>query len=353
MSNQQQQGNRAAAIPIDDVLEQYWPDGEWTVAEGKSGWNNTTRYVQAVGRRWVLRIYETHRDSAKVAYEHAVLRELSHMALPFDVPCPISARNGSTYVITRDGTERLACVFPYLEGDRPPEKDKQVAAAIGTAAAQLSLALAQVHSDTEPQYPPYYELDQAHPLCTPDKVAAFCSEPPEAFAAEAGRLEVIGQALSDIRRFLPKLRVLPHQLVHGDINHSNLLGGKNITAVLDFEFCTRDMRVMELAVIVAGLLSESEQQSNSEDLSMIEAMLGGFGEKLRLSREEVEAIPVLVRLRKLDVFLHFLGRYWDGVDDAEVLLAQIRSAESGLRRYLAIEKPIEKMCTHYLTTLME
>jgi len=353
MSNQQQQGSKAAAIPIDDVLEQYWPNGEWFVTEGKSGWNNTTRYVEAAGRRWVLRIYETHRDTAKVAYEHAVLRQLSKMALPFDVPCPITARNGSTYVVTRDGTERLACVFPYLEGDRPPEKDVQVAAAIGIAAAQLSIALAQIHINIEPQYPPYYELDQAHPLCTPDKVAAFCTEPPEAFAREAGQLEVIGQALSDIRRFLPKLRVLPHQLVHGDINHTNLLGGKNITAVLDFEFCTRDLRVMELAVIAAGLLSESEQQSDSEDLPLIEAMLGGFGEKLRLSREEVEAIPVLVRLRKLDVFLHFLGRYWDGVDDASVLHAQIRSAASGLQRYLTIEKSIERMCYNYLTILIK
>ncbi len=342
-----------AATPFDDVLEQYWPDGEWSITEGKTGWNNTTRYVQAEGRRWVLRIYETHREASKVAFEHAVLRELNEMALPFNVPCPILARDGSSYVFTGDGTERLACVFPYLEGDRPTGKDSRVAASIGAAAAQLSIALAHVHNAIKPQYPPYYELDQAHPLCTPDRVASFCSEPPEAFAAEAGRLAVIGQALGDIRSFLPRLRELPHQLIHGDINHSNLLGGQNMTAVLDFEFCTWDVRVMELAVIVAGLLSESEQPSDSEDLSQIEAMLSGFGEKLRLSREEVEAIPILVRLRKLDVFLHFLGRYWDGVDDASVLLAQIRSAESGLQRYIALEKPIERMCYNYLTTLIE
>lgn len=353
MSKQRLQGSGAAAIPIDDVLGQYWPNGVWTIAEGQSGWNNTTRYVQADGRRWVLRIYETHREAAKVAFEHEVLRSLNEMTVPFKVPCPIMARSGGTYVVTRDGTERLACVFPYLEGERPPARDSRVASAIGTAAAHLSIALARVQTALEPQYPPYYELDQAHPLCTPDRVAAFCSAPPEAFAAEAGRLGVIGQALGEIRRFLPKLRGLPHQLIHGDINHSNLLGGQNITAVLDFEFCTRDLRVMEPAVIVAGLLSESEQQSDSEDLPLIEAMLRGFGEKMRLSREEVEAVPVLVRLRKLDVFLHFLGRYWDGVDDAAVLLTQIRSAESGLQRYLAIEKTIEKMCYNYLTTLMK
>ncbi|WP_027084454.1 phosphotransferase [Cohnella panacarvi] len=353
MSKQRLRSSHSASALFDDVLEQYWPDGEWIVAEGKSGWNNTTRYVQAEGRRWVLRIYETHRDASKVAFEHALLRELKEMALPFDVPCPILARSGSTYVVTRDGTERLACVFPYLEGERPPEKDTQVAAAIGTAAAHLGMALAEVHRVARPQYPPYYELDQAHPLCTPDSVAAFCSAPPEAFAAEAGRLGIIGQALGEIRGPLQRLRGLPHQLIHGDINHSNLLGGQNITAVLDFEFVTWDLRVMELAVVIAGLLSESEGLSDSEDLSLIEAMLRGFGEKRRLSREEAEAIPVLVRLRKLDVFLHFLGRYWDGVDDASVLLAQLHSTERGLQRYKAIEKPIEQMCYNYLTTLMK
>lgn len=334
-------------MPFEDVLIQYWPRGGWTIFEGASGWNNTTRYVRADGRKWVLRVYETHRETDKVAFEHALLRSLGEMDLPFGVPCPIRARNGATYVVTQDGTERLACVFPYLEGERPPERDRQAAAAIGTAAARLSIALAQVQVVGEPQYPPYYELNLAHPLCSPDKVAAFCAAPPEAFASEAERLNVIGQALHEIRSMLPQLRELPHQLIHGDINHSNLLGENTITAVLDFEFCTWDARAMELAVIVAGLLSESEEHSDIDDLPLIESMLRGFGESLRLSREEVEAIPILVRLRKLDVFLHFLGRFWDGVDNADVLLTQLRSAECGLKRFLTIEKPIKSLLRKY------
>ncbi|MBO9598544.1 MAG: hypothetical protein J7559_12105, partial [Cohnella sp.] len=70
MSNQRQQGSQAEEVPFDNVLEQYWPNGEWTVSEGQSGWNNTTRYVHAEGSKWVLRIYETHRDAAKVSFEH-------------------------------------------------------------------------------------------------------------------------------------------------------------------------------------------------------------------------------------------------------------------------------------------
>lgn len=351
MSNQRRQDDGASTRAFDNVLMQYGSSGGWTYFEGQSGWNNTTRYVLHDGRKWVLRLYETHREADKVAFEHAILLALNDRMLPFKVPCPVTALNGKTYVYAEDGTGRLACLFPYLVGERPRERDSEVAAAIGTAAGELSQALSRIEAAGKPEYPPYYEMDLAHPLCAPDKVAAFCAAPPEPFTAEAGRLVLIGQSLEEIRRFLPRLRELPHQLIHGDINHSNLLGDREITAVLDFEFCTWDLRVMELAVIVAGLLSESEEDSDGIDLPLIEATLRGFGKHVQLSLAEVEAIPILVRLRKLDVFLHFLGRYWDGVDDSGVLLSQLRSTERGLIRFRKIERQIEKLSRQYLTIL--
>lgn len=342
-------------MSYDEALRHYWPHGEWTVTEGPSGWNNTTRYVQAEGRKWVLRVY-AHGDEDKVGFEHAVLRALNGLALPFAVPDPVTLDGGRTFVRLSDGADRLACLFPYREGDRPHDRDPDVARAIGVASAHLTEALAALTVDGMPEYPPYYELDSAHPLCTPERVAAFCAAPPEPFAAEAGRLRAIGQALAGIRAALPGFREMPHQLIHGDINASNLLGDRTISAVLDFEFCTRDARAMEVAVIVTGFLAETEEgaQSGGEeeasaDLALIEAMLRGFGSRLTISREEAEAIPLLASLRKLDVFLHFLGRYWDGVDGAEVVLTQLRATDLGLKRLAVIEEPLRRMCMAYIT----
>ncbi|WP_027091421.1 phosphotransferase [Cohnella thermotolerans] len=63
----------------------------------------------------------------------------------------------------------------------------------------------------------------------------------------------IYETLREFRVHLPKLRKLPHQLIHGDINDSNLLAAPDaagkVAAVLDFEFCTRDLRAMEPAVV--------------------------------------------------------------------------------------------------------
>ncbi|QJD82659.1 phosphotransferase [Cohnella herbarum] len=336
-------------MPFENVLRNYFASGEWTIEEGQSGWNNTTRFIEAEGRRWVLRIYETHKDEDKIRYEHGLLMALNKVDMPFKVPMPIRCFDGSTIVRLEDGSERIACLFSYIEGQRPEEGKAEIGYAFGVAAGQLSRSLAQISDVGKPIYPPYYEMDSAHPLCTPDAVSAFCFAPPIEFREEAlvDALLAIGEALQRYRSYLPSFRTLPHQLIHGDINHSNSLvsgdgSDDRLAAVLDFEFCTWDLRAMEFAVIVSGLLSDEEA------LGTVELFLRGVGEQLTLEKAEAEAVPLLVQLRILDVFLHFLGRYLDGVDGENVLGEQIRSAYEGLRRLERIEDDLLQLSLRHL-----
>ncbi|MCD9021876.1 phosphotransferase [Cohnella sp. NL03-T5] len=308
------------------------------------------RFIEANGRRWVLRIYETHKDAEKIKFEHEILLVLSECSLPFQVPVPVKCEDGSTVVELEDGTGRLACLFHYIEGHRPEEGSTEIAYTFGAATGQLSVALASLKVEGKPMYPPYYEMDSAHPLCMPSKVAEFCFNPPTEFQGQSAALRVIGEAIQNFRGYLPQFRELPHQLIHGDINYSNSLvsesesDGKCVAAILDFEFCTRDLRVMELAVIVSGFLTGELALDN------IEGILSGFGEQLQLERAEVEAIPLLVQLRILDVFLHFLGRYLDGVDGESVLKEQTLYALDGLRQLEKVEGEILGLSFQYLTT---
>jgi homoserine kinase type II len=326
----------------------YFYNGDYKIVEGQSGWNNTTRFVEADGLRWVLRIYETHKDLEKIRFEHEILLALCELPLPFQVPVPVRADNGSTIVRLEDGTERLACLFSYIEGRRPEEGSREIAHSIGVATGQLSRALGDLKIEGSPIYPPYHEMDIAHPLCTQDKVTAFCNAPPIEFQGEAIALRAIGEALQNFRMYLPRFRSLPHQLIHGDINHSNLLVSesdpKRIAVILDFEFCTRDLRVMEIAVLISGFLTGENAMDN------IEGFLSGAGEQLRLDMAEAEAIPLLVELRILDVFLHFLGRYLDGVDGEGVFREQTLSAYDGLRQLEKIGDELLKLSFRYLTT---
>ncbi|WP_239614577.1 phosphotransferase [Cohnella mopanensis] len=335
-------------MSFDQVLRKYFKHGRWTITEGLSGWNNTTRFVETEEARWVLRIYETHQDEAKIRYEHEILLVLNEQPLPFQVPMPVRCLDGGTIVRLEDGSGRLACLFTYIEGQRPDEGSLGIGYAFGVVTGQLSKALANVKVVSLPLYPPYYEMDSSHPLCTSERVTAFCSAPPVEFIEVAEDLQAISSAILSFRALLPQFRTLPHQLIHGDINHSNSLvasaDSNRLAAILDFEFCTRDLRVMEIAVMISGFL-------NSNDvMAKIERYLQGVGEQLRLDRSEIEAIPSLVRLRNLDVFLHFLGRYWDGVDDQKVLLEQSRSVHDGLSELERIESELSQLCSRYLTT---
>lgn len=310
------------------MVRKFWPGWEGEAREGASGWNNTTRYLENNGRSCVLRIYETHREEDKVAFEHDILMKLASEQLSFQIPSPVKTPEGTTIIRMEDGSGRFACLFEYIEGVSPKPEAFRAAYSFGLAAAELSGALAKVSPSLEPAYPPYYELGRAYPLCTPEVVQRFCEQPEDVFADLEEPLRLLREACMEVFDRMGELEQLPRQLIHGDLNPSNLLVDAHqpdqVCALLDFEFCTMDIRVMEPSVILADLIgSGSKEQA--------EQFCAGFGSRLRLSSQEVAVIPMLLRLRKVDVFLHFISRYLNGTDRPEVLRAQITAQAAGLR----------------------
>ncbi|HZG83476.1 phosphotransferase [Paenibacillus sp.] len=322
-----------------EALARFFPGERLTARGGPSGMNNTTRYVERQGALYVLRVYETHRDEEKVGFELAVLTALARRPLPFRVPEPVPAPEG-VCVRLEDG--RLAALFRHIDGARPDPTRPGAARGLGRAAGALSEALRGVRVGLRPAYPPYYELDAAHPLCPTEAVERFCAAPPATFQGCAAPLARLGQELERIRRSLPALRSLPHQLVHGDLNASNMLVRPDgeAAAVLDFEFVTRDLRVMEAAVCLSDLLNGDRGAAETAELAA--EFAAGYGAASRLSASEAEAIPLLLRLRRLDVFLHFLGRYRDGVDDADKLRGFIDGGAAALDRFDGLREPLAR-----------
>ncbi len=329
MTTETGRAGEAAPGVLEEAIRRYLPDYAGTPEAGAKGWNNTTRFVERGGKRYVLRVYETHREADRILFEHEVLLKLAEAGLPYRTPVPLreSGRAGQTLVRLEDGSGRYACLFAYIEGMRPADEDTRPMRAFGIAAGKLSRALAEIRPERAPAYRPYYELGEAYPLCGPERVREFCAEPPAALAGVRAQLGLLAEAYAEILRELDHLRDLPHQWVHGDLNASNLLvdaeAPERIVALLDFEFCTRDTRAMDLAVILSGLPDDEEA---------VAEFLQGFASELRLQAEEIEAIPLLMRLRKVDVFLHFLTRYLEGTDGPGVLEEQARSLADELTR---------------------
>nr|WP_285888376.1 phosphotransferase [Paenibacillus polysaccharolyticus] len=309
--------------------------------------NNSTFVLYTRDADYVMRQYETHNDQAKIAFEHAVLTALSNTDFKLHSPTPVislssssvedtdrewkgmnhpSQENRQSYHIVQDhitGMFKIVTLFHFLKGVNPVWDSPDQLLPLGRAAGHLSTALAKLKLELEPVYPPYYRIEEAYPLCSPERLLEMCVSPPETLGACAKELRQLQDELPGLFTALRGMEQLPHQIVHGDVNASNVLVDMegNMSAILDFEFATWDLRVMELAVPMSDMLTmdKSEEWMWQAQANLVR----GFQEEVELTDDELEAIPKLILLRSLDVVMHFISRMLEGTDKPEVAAGQI------------------------------
>lgn len=301
------------AHEIAPLIDQYPFHAEWTIVPGDSGMNNTTLMIKAGDERFVLRVYNNHRDAEIVSLEHQVLTALDKQQSEFQVPVPVRNRAGETVSRTQDGA--LAAMYRYIPGVRPTAHNKEHIRSLGETAAKLSNALAALTITQKPIYDPYYLLEETYsPLIMEELPVIMQSS--ELLTARAELAAAIAKQLKRLSDVLIALKELPHQWIHGDLNLSNTVAeGDSIIGVLDFEFCTVDVRAMEAVVALIDFLKGEE----SETWENIRLFCEGYGRVGTLTPAEADALPLLIKLRALDVYLHFANRYKEGLDEAALL----------------------------------
>lgn len=311
---------------IQAILEAYPLPPCLGIEERDSGMNNTTRYVLLPDEQVrVLRIYENHRSTDKLAAEHELLLLLAKQELPFAVPCPLRTRQGGTWTVAPDG--KLAALFTYLSGVKPTPDQHHLAYAYGLATGQLTQAMEGLRLEAAPAYPPYDELLGGDTIEAAESARRLYHADPD-LASLAGEANFLLDILTSLSSRAESIRRLARQWIHGDFSHANvLMDGGSVSAVLDFEFATHDLRVMELAVCLAEQLSAPGGLSRS----VVVEMLAGYRQARELTADELACLPELLQLRKLDVFLHFLDRYQAGLDPATVLRDQTRKSATVCR----------------------
>ncbi len=323
------------------------------------GTNNQVWRVETPADTYVLTVYANHTDTRRLGFVRGVLVGLQGAGLPFAVPAPLPAAAGAYYVelgpsvvgeskdqgdtdadADADDAPRvtLATLARLIPGEHPQRDDLAQAVAGGEALGLLDRALAGLAGLQSPEagvsWRSYGDLAHCHPL-VPDPLAAIAELP---IADELRRPLV--EHCADLMARMPGLYAsLPQQLCHEDYAPDNLLmDGPRVTGVLDFEFCARDVRVMDLTVALSWW--PIAQFGTGDEWPIIRAVVQGYARYVTLTQAEVEALPILFQLRAYTSLIHRLGRWRQGISP---LPAVTDRAEAALEREAWLRANAERL----------
>jgi Ser/Thr protein kinase RdoA (MazF antagonist) len=255
----------------------------------------------------ILRVYRNHADIARVHHEMALLAALRAAPLPFAVPTPLATHAGGLVHQVRgeDGilSGALVALWRELAGAHPDPADEGQARAAGAALAQLDLALAAIDPATLPgrTTPPLKELRQR--VSAPDDIEDILPRLPLPAEDTAELLRLLHLVETE----LPPLYIhLPQQLIHADFDQLQILmNGVWVTGIIDFEFSHYDLRIADLVVPLS--LWPRDLFGTGAEWGVLDALGQGYATHLPLTQEEVQALPLLLRLRAIGGLLRDIG----------------------------------------------
>ncbi len=268
----------------------------------------------ADGQMFVLRIVPDITQISRLHYEAALLKALSNQSLPFLLPVPLKANNGDTVVSFQqeDGTSALATLCPLLPG-RLTDRDDHIISrttSAGSALALLDHALASLPEIEMPAtfrpLPKFGDLTLWHPL-VPSPLGAIEQLP----ISYEQRRQIQTFLLEVMESVADLYKRLPQQLLHRDYDSSNILmDGERITAILDFEFAGRDIRILDLCVSISWW--PVTLFGTGREWDVIDAFGKAYTTGYPLSEDELHAIPAVWRMRDATSLVNRIGRYLAG-----------------------------------------
>jgi Ser/Thr protein kinase RdoA (MazF antagonist) len=308
---------------------------EWVLAPPVSlepmteGMNNQSFLVTSGGTQIVLKRYQNTDRNKRRLFEHRLLGVLNGASLPFSVPVSVPNRAGMFSVeVTVDGEEYRLALFRHIPGQAARAGEPPAAHACGAALATLDRTLAGVRLDTGYPVPATYgALAHVHGS-VPSAQEAIHSL--LGYRADASRIvNVLEMAEAGWRL---AVEGWDRQLIHGDYYPSNvLMVDGDVAGILDFESAGLGYRAMDFAIGLGAFGTRDWRQGCSwPDL---EAFATGYLQQLPLSRDELMATPVLLLLREATSFVHWLGRFAEGLttlDDVHNRAARLLSLSAWL-----------------------
>lgn len=282
--------------------------GNLTVQSTNQGTVNTTFFVETQAGKFVLKLYNGSITNAQIQYEHALLAQLQSCNLSFSVPTPIPTELGLTLVLVNQNDSLLRVALQHFILGQPAErKNLAHTYAVGQALGELHYALAGFDSKGQiPQLPAWGDLYHIHPLVT-DPLAV-----PHSLELPLTQQHGIVKTLTEILEAAPNLyRTLPVQTTHADYLCPNVLLVENrVVGVLDWEFATTDLRLMDYVAALDHFTRFSGQETPRWEF--VQAFSAGYAKHISLTRAEVEALTTVWLLQRASCIVYWAGWLLEG-----------------------------------------
>ncbi|WP_143069347.1 phosphotransferase [Paenibacillus sp. OV219] len=182
---------------------------------------------------------------------------------------------------------------------------------MGKAVGELSVAFATLSDKGTTETAPlsFCELDTLHPLSGTAALVDFIQNPP--FEIKREGVARVRQLLNELKERHTELERLPRQIVHHDLLIFNLLTRSDgtMSGVLDFDFASRDIRAIELAVCLNHLL-----QFHPGLLEPVRIFMKVFSAEMRLNADEMKQLPFLMNIYYVALLTIYVGQHASGKD---------------------------------------
>jgi len=273
-----------------------------------------------------------------------ILDKISKLDFSFKTPKTLLLKNGKTYFTLMNGTQ--ATVFHLINGHLPTNNlSLSLIEKIGLAAGELNTKMSNIEISKEEIFLcntfPYYDLWKVHSqIMYPEKFFNLVKSDlfhENNYQKEKGiyfpnlredtdfLMSEISMVMNKIKTYIDNKKEFPHQLIHGDLHHENILclvenekiEEQKITAILDFEFVAWDLRAMEIAICLSKFASEINP------LEFFEAFIKGYSQTSKLNESELNIIKDLILLRIISNFVYFVGRYLGKEEPLELCLKKV------------------------------
>jgi len=281
--------------------------GAWSFLEilkvepTNQGTVNTTFFVETQTGKYVLKLYNDSITTGQIEYEHSLLAYLRSRNLSFVVPTPIPTDVGKTLVtVNQDNSMLRVALLPFIAGNSSDRQNIAHTHAISQTLGELHHALAKFDSSGKmAQLPAWGDLNQIHPLVTPLEI-------PKLLKLTLIQQERLVKTLTEVIEAAPNLyKILPVQTTHADYLSPNvMLLDNRVVGVLDFEFATFDLRLMDYVAALDHFTRFSGQAPNWE---FVKVFSTGYAKHVCLSQLELEALTLVWRLQQASSIVYWTG----------------------------------------------